>query len=197
MNEKDTRLADFLFEVGTMRKLPRMHRQTLLEDDMTDNIATHSYRVAFIGWILAQQEQVDAYKVVMMCLLHDLDEARSGDHNWIHKRYVKVYTNEIIDDQLGTLPFPFLAHIAREYEARETKESLVAKDADLLDQIFLLREYEVQGNKEAAAWLRNAEGDENNKIRQLMFPSSKAIARAVLARNPSDWWQNAWTSKRR
>lgn len=49
MQNKDLRLADFLFELGTMRKVLRMHRQTLLTDDMSDNIATHSLRVTMIG----------------------------------------------------------------------------------------------------------------------------------------------------
>ena len=65
----DTQLADFLFEIGTMRKILRAHRQTLLTDDMTDNIATHSFRVTMIGWLLAKKEGVDPYKVMMMCFL--------------------------------------------------------------------------------------------------------------------------------
>jgi putative hydrolase of HD superfamily len=69
---KYKRIAQFLFEIGSMRKLIRMHRQSLLTDDMSDNIATHSYRVAMIGWHLAMMEKADPYKVVMMCLLHDV-----------------------------------------------------------------------------------------------------------------------------
>ncbi|HEU5114744.1 MAG TPA: HD domain-containing protein, partial [Candidatus Paceibacterota bacterium] len=137
----EKRIAAFLFEIGTMRKLPRMHRQTLLTDDMSDNIATHSYRVAMIGWFLAKMEGVDPYKVLAMCMIHDLAEIRSGDHNWIHKRYVKIFEDEIRKEQLGTLPYPDLDIIAAEYAERKSAESVVAKDADLLDQILLLKEY--------------------------------------------------------
>lgn len=57
MNNKDNnRIADFLYEIGSMRKLMRMHRQTLLSDDSSDTIASHSYRVAMIGWLLAKLE---------------------------------------------------------------------------------------------------------------------------------------------
>jgi putative hydrolases of HD superfamily len=193
------RIAGFLFEIGTMRKLLRMHRQTLLTDDMSDNIASHSYRVAMIGWVLAKEEDVDPYTVVMMCLLHDLGEIRSGDHNWVHKRYVKIYENEIIKEQLGTLPYPDLEKLANEYESRKTKEAVVAKDADLLDQILLLREYEWQGNKEAKIWLHSGKGDdeENKQLKMLKTKSAKEIGRAILNENPSDWWNNLWTSKRR
>ena len=114
------RIAHFLFEIGTMRKLLRMHRQTLLTDDLSDNIASHSYRVAMIGWFIAKEEKLDLYKVVMMCLLHDLDEARTGDHNWLHKRYVKIFGEEIIEEQLGELPFQDLKELAIEYMERKT-----------------------------------------------------------------------------
>jgi putative hydrolase of HD superfamily len=85
--------ASFLYEIGTMRKTARAHRQTLLTDDLSDNIASHSYRVTWIGWFLAKAEKVDPYKVLLMCLSHDLSETRSGDQNWIHKKYIKVFEN--------------------------------------------------------------------------------------------------------
>jgi putative hydrolase of HD superfamily len=74
-----------------MRKLMRMHRQVLLTDDMSDSIASHSYRVAITAWFLAKEEGADPYKTVMMSLLHDMRELRSNDHNWIHKKYIKIF----------------------------------------------------------------------------------------------------------
>lgn len=194
------RLADFLFEIGTMRKLIRAHRQMLLTDDTSDNIATHSYRVALIGWVLAKLEGADPYKVVMMCLLHDIGEVRSNDHNWVHKKYTKVYESEIAKDQLGSLPFSELFDIASEYEVRESKEALIAKDADLLDQVLLLKEYEWQGNKEAAVWLhgKGTEKDHGNaQLNRLKLQSSKSLGEAIYNRNPSDWWDSLWTSVNR
>ncbi len=194
------RYADFLFEAGTMRKLLRAHRQTLLTDDMSDNIATHSYRAALIGWIIAKKERADPYKVVMMCLLHDFGEVRSNDHNWVHKRYVKVFDEEIINEQLGTLPDPELAALVREYELRESAESVIAKDADLIDEVLLLREYEWQGNREAALWLTGKSGepgDTNAQRKKLRLESSRRLAESIVARAPSDWWNELWTSDNR
>lgn len=189
-NQKN--IAGFLYEVGTMRKLPRMHRQTLLTDDMSDNIATHSYRVAMIGWFLAKQEKIDAEKVVMMCLLHDMGEVRTGDHNWIHKRYVKIYDEQIVKEQLGTLPFKELEEFSKEYEKRDSKEAFVAKDADIIDQILLLREYEWQGNKEAKKWL-----DGSSHMKRLKYKSSRELAKEIYKQEPSAWWQGLWTSENR
>lgn len=196
--KKEKRIANFLFEVGTMRKLIRMHRQVLLTDDMSDSIASHSYRVTIIGWFLAKMEKVDPYKTVMMCLLHDMAEVRSGDHNWVHKRYVKVFEEDISKEQLGTLPFQDLKKIVDEYEKRETKEAIIAKDADLLDQVLLLREYEWQGNKEAGIWLRSKGKEGNNaQLNRLKSSSAIRLGKAIYKENPSDWWGNLWTPNNR
>ena len=200
MKSDNARFADFLFEVGTMRKLIRAHRQMLLTDDTSDNIATHSYRVTMIGWILAKKERADPYKVVMMCLLHDIAEIRTNDHNWVHKRYTKMFEDEVLKDQLGTLPFADLYKLSSEYELRKSKEAIIAKDADLLDQLLLLKEYEWQGNKEAAVWLhgKGTERDAGNaQLKRLKLKSSRELGKAIYKRHPSDWWDNLWTSTNR
>ncbi len=199
MNPEDLqRIAQFLFEVGTMRKLNRAHRQLLLTDDMSDNISAHSFRVVLIGFFLAKMEDVDPYKVVVMCLTHDLGESRTNDHNWLHKRYVTEADPEILQEQLGTLPFPDLFDIGREYSERQSRESIVAKDADILDQILLLREYSHQGNKEAVRWLEGKrEPQPYNYIKYLQTESAKALGRALYDEDPSSWWNHLYTRERR
>lgn len=191
-DNKEQKIVQFLYEMGTMRKLPRIHRQTFLTDDMSDNIATHSYRVAIIGWFLAKMEGADPYKVVMMCLAHDMPEVRSNDHNWIHKRYVKIFEDEIRDEQLGKLPFSDLSEIVNEYDARESKEAIIAKDADMVDQIFLLREYMWQGNKEAQIWLDRVDVNDRFKTK-----SAKSLAEVSMSESPSSWWENLATGENR
>lgn len=197
-NKNNERIADFLFEVGTMRRLQRMHRQTLLVDDSTDTISSHSYRVTMIGWHLAKLEGADPYKVVMMCLTHDLGEIRSNDHNWVHKRYIKIYEDEITKEQLGTLPFDDLYKMATEYEERESLESKVAKDADIIDQILLLREYEWQGSKEARIWLDGKRADHDSRpVDRLLTESAKSLGKVLYEKGPSDWWTELWTGENR
>lgn len=189
---KDKKIAQFLFEMGTMRKLPRMHRQTLLTDDISDTIASHSYRVTLIGWILAKMEGADPYKVVMMCLSHDMNEVRTGDHNWVHKRYVKIFEEETRKEQLGELPFSDLLELAEEYDGRKSREAVIAKDADMLDQILLLREYVWQGNKEAEKWLKRKSTTDNFKT-----GSAKSLAQSIMKEDPSSWFENLTTNKNR
>lgn len=188
-----TKFANFAFEVGTLRKLARAHRQTLLTDDLSDNIASHSFRVAIIGWLLAQKEKADSYKVTTMCLFHDVPEARAGDQNWVHKKYVKVFEDEIIKDQIKDLPGnKELSGIIKEYQERKTKEAKIAKDADLVDQILLLREYEWQGNKEASGWLKGQQ-----QYKRIFSKSARSLAKEIIKQNPHNWWSSIWTADRR
>lgn len=198
-NDKHKRIANFLFEIGTMRKLPRMHQQTLLAQDLSDNIATHSYRVSLIAWFLAKLEQADPYKTVMMALLHDTKEVRSGDHNYVHKKYVKIFEDEISKDQLGDLPFDDLFTIDQEFEVRTSKEAVIAKDADLIDQILLLKEYVHQGNKEAEIWLSGKGNNEKSNVqyRNLKTESAQILGQKIMESRVSEWWENIWTAKNR
>jgi putative hydrolase of HD superfamily len=202
-NKKDTnknqdKITNFLYEIGTMRKLMRIHRQVLLTDDMSDSIASHSYRVTMISWFLAKEEGADPYKTVMMSLLHDVAEVRSNDHNWIHKKYVKIYEDEITNEQLGSLPYSDLKDFIDEYEKRESKEAILAKEADVLDQILLLREYEWSGNKEANVWLYGkGKAKVNAQLEKLKTATGKKLGESIYKVGPSDWWNDIWTSKNR
>lgn len=192
------KIVNFLYEIGTMRKLMRIHRQVLLTDDASDSIASHSYRVAIISWFLAKEEGADPYKTVMMALLHDMAEVRSNDHNWVHKKYVKIFEDEINEEQLGSLPYPDLKNFVSEYEKRESREAILAKEADWLDQILLLREYEWSGNKEANIWLYGkGKAKVNAQLEKLKTETGKQLGQAMYELNPSDWWNDLWTSNNR
>ncbi len=194
-NKKDqsNRIADFIYEVGSLRRLVRSHRQSLFVDDTSDTISSHSYRVTMIGWFLAKEENADPYKVVMMCLFHDLSEARTGDQNWVNKKYVKSFEDEAIKDQFAGLNHENeLNKISDEYNDRKTKESILAKDADLIDQIFILREHEWSGNKEAHEWLKDS-----TQFKMLKSKTGIKIAKSAMKISPTHWWKGIWTSERR
>lgn len=197
-NENNKKIVNFLFEIGTMRKLPRIHQQVLLTQDLSDNIATHSYRVSLIAWFLAKMEKADPYKALMMAFVHDMKEVRSGDHNYIHKKYIKIFEEEISKDQLGDLPFLDLLELDQEFEKRESKESIIAKDADLIDQMLLLKEYVHQGNHEAEIWLSGKGADDSNiQFQNLKTESAKKLGQEILDGKVSDWWEKIWTPKNR
>lgn len=191
------KLISLFYEIGSLRKIPRSHQQTLLFQDLSDNIASHSFRVIFIGYFLAKSLSADANKVMKMCLLHDMEETRTGDQNWVHKKYVKSFEDEVRKEQLANLEnVDELRLLSEEYDERKTLESKIAKDADLLDQILLLREYEWQGSQEAKKWLGH-EGLENEQQKLLFTELGRNLAEEIKKQEPSAWWENSWSSKRR
>jgi putative hydrolases of HD superfamily len=173
------KIVNFIFEAGTARNILRSHHQVLPQSN--DSIATHSFRVATIGFILAKIEKVDQAKVIQMCLLHDLAELRTGDANYINKFYRKEDEEKAIKDQWNNLPVEKEAvAILEEYNARKTKEAIVAKEADMLDQIFLQIEYLTPKSGDLKKWHEHIAKD-------LKTSSGKTLAKAALKTNPLQW----------
>lgn len=190
-------IADFIFEISTLRKIARSHRQVMLTDDISDNIASHSFVVTNIGIFLAQLvEGVNVPKVALMCISHDWTETRSNDPNWIHKKYIKVDVQSIMADQFKLYQSPYMKKIIEEYEERKTLEAIVAKDADILGQLILLKEYAHQGNEEAKIWLQGKSHTRPYaQVEKLKLEPSKNLGRAIYDTTPSDWWQGNYTNK--
>lgn len=182
-------IAQLLFEADSLRHIARSHRQALGTSDMSDNIASHTSLVCMIGFVLAHQVPgANPGRVQTMCLFHDLPESRTGDQNWIHKKHVKANEEVIRDNQLRALEeiAPGTREMMGEYDARESIDSKVAKDADSLAQIVLLKVYAYAGNGEAARWLESIE----NKRKRLHTDEAKTLLDEIYAETPSGWWRN-------
>lgn len=190
---KIKKLTSFFFEIGTLRKIARSHRQLFLTDDLSDNIASHSFRTAIIGYFLAKEVEADPDKVIKMCLFHDIEESRAGDQNWVHKKYIKVFEDEIRREQLAKIPnSQELLNLSKEYDKKKSLEAKIAKDADLLDQVLLSREYEWGGNKEAKRWLSGGA-----QMKRMYNQISRQIVKEISKQRPNLWWHNLWTGDRR
>ena len=178
------RVTEFIFEVGSLRRVPRVHLQNLGKTE--DSVLDHSFRVAIIGYLLAIMEGADADKVLKICLFHDLAEARTGDRNWLHKKFVKVNLEKAWREQLKGLPIQkSVSRLLHEYEHRQTTEAKLAKDADYLEQTFQLKEYADQGNKEAERWLPY-------NIKPIKNKTAKALAQLAIKSEVHDWWWRQW-----
>lgn len=177
MNEEKT--VNFLFEIASLRRLTRSHRQVI--DTASDNVSDHSFRVAVIGMILAELEKCDANKVLKMCLFHDMAEARTGDANFINKLYSDLRETEAVKDQMDGLPIALeVREILKEYGERRSKESVVSKDADMLDQMILQQEYFYKDGKNCKIW-------QNHTEQFLKTDSAKKLARKIRESNPFEW----------
>ena len=174
-------VINFLFEVGMLKKTPRTGYQFLGSGQ--ESVAEHSYRTAVIGYLLSLKEpEADSRKTILMCLFHDLHEARTGDHNYVNKRYVHVCEDKAIQDLAHELPFgDEIISLTREFSDGESVEARISRDADQIDLILELKEQQDLGNKSAGEWLYYAE-------KRLLTESAKRLAKEVKNTKFTDWW---------
>jgi len=175
------KIINFFFELGMLKKTPRSGFQFLGSGG--ESVADHSFRVAMIGFSLARlQSNVDAFRVICLCLIHDLPEARTGDRNYVNKRYVDVDESRALADLADPLPFgKELEDLLKEYRDSKTEEARLVHDADQLDLILELKEQNDLGNRYAEKWIHFAR-------RRLITPIAKQIAEEILTTDSTDWW---------
>jgi len=184
-------IANFLFEIGILKKTPRSGFQFLGTGN--ESVAEHSFRVAVIAYLLAKNEpKADMQKVVLMSLFHDFHEARTGDHNYVNKRYVTVNENKAVNDLARKLPFgQEIVSLIDEFNSRETLEAQLSQDADQLDFILELKRQQDLGNISAAEWLKYS-------AKRLITDFAKTLADEIVTTDSSDWWfekkQELWVN---
>ncbi len=175
------RTVEFLHEAGMLKKTPRTGYQFL--GSGSESVAEHSFRTAIVGYVLATMEEgADIDKTVRMCLFHDLPEARTGDHNYVNKKYVRVDEERAIRDQTRGLPFgDDIVTLTDEFNVADSLEAKIAKDADQLDLILELKGHLDSGNPNAKEWLAYA-------LKRLCTESGKALGREIMASRSDAWW---------
>ena len=174
-------IVNFLFEVGMLRKTPRTGFQFL--GSGCESVAEHILKTIFIGYTLCKlRDDVDELKVLKMCLVHDLPEARTGDMNYVYKKYVTVDEDKAVRELTETLLFGDEIKAAiDEFNEKKTEESLIAHDADQLSLIYQLKECGDLGNKYSREWIAFA-------TRRLFTDTAKKMADTIIETDSSGWW---------
>jgi putative hydrolases of HD superfamily len=178
-------LTNFVYELGLLKRYKRTG-WLVAGVNNPESIAEHSFRTAIIGWLLALQEGADPYRTATLCLFHDSQESRIGDVPLIGKSYVVTAANpRVTADQVAGLPAEVgraVRDLVDEYEARESLEARLAKDADRLECLIQAREYQAQGHEEMLAWIETSAA-------ALQSPSARQLAEACQRVAPSQWWK--------
>lgn len=174
-------LVNFLFEVGMLKKTPRTGYQFLGSGQ--ESVAEHSFRTTIIGYILSLRESgVDPMKTTLMCLFHDLHEARTGDHNYVNKRYITIDEESAVRDLAQRLSFgDSIIALTEEFNASRSREARIARDADQIDLILELKGQLDLGNKYAKEWLSYA-------VKRLQTENARELARNILDTDSTEWW---------
>ncbi|MBP1711052.1 MAG: hydrolase [Deltaproteobacteria bacterium] len=181
-------IADFLFEVGMLCKTPRSGYQFL--GSGRESVAEHVLRTVFIGYALCKvNPSLNELRVLKMCVLHDLPEARTGDMNYVNKKYVQVDEAKAVRELTESLSFgDDIRQAIDEFNAKESMESRIARDADQIALILQLKEYGDLGNKYSEEWIQYA-------LQRLCTEEGKKLADRIIQTDSSNWWfkeKNDW-----
>ncbi len=175
------RLVNFLFEVGMLKKTPRTGFQFLGSGD--ESVAEHSFRTAFIAYVLSKiARNVDKERLILIALFHDFLEARTGDQNYMNKKYIQVDETKALEDATKDLPFAeeFKGYI-KEYIEQTSQEARLAKDADNLELLLQLKEQKDLGNPYADEWIRFT-------MQRLITEEGKKLGEDILKTDSTHWW---------
>ena len=183
--EKIKKLVDFLYEFRILKYIQRAGLQ-YLKGPAKENVAEHSFYTAIIGWILAKLENADEEKVIKMCLIHDLPEARGGEKNLINKFYTQRLNEPKIIKEITkdhSLEKFFLDELLEEFFKEKTLEARIVKDADVLAGMLLEKECFDLGNQKARKWL-------SFSLKRLKIKKARQLGRFILKSNTDEWWLN-------
>ncbi|MEW2147252.1 HD domain-containing protein [Micromonospora vinacea] len=174
---------NFIFEAGVLKRAARTG-WWFAGVKQPESIAEHSFRTALIGMMLAAMEGADPARVSMLCVLHDTQETRITDIPHIAKRYLTAVPNTAVTaDQVADCP-PAVADVitaaVAEYEAGETLEAVVARDADKLECLVQAVEYRHQGIDNVQRWIDSSRA-------ALKTASAHRLADAALSGQPLAW----------
>ncbi len=174
------RVVDLFFESGILRHVPRSGYIFL--GTGSEDVAQHCFRVALMSFVLARMAGADPYRAAVMGLLHDLHESRVSDLNYMNQRYCQADCKKAQRDAMqGTGLEEEVTGLFAEFEARESSEARLARDADQLDLLFNLKVELSKGNAFAREWIEAAMG-------RLKTDTARAVAEEMLKTDPNRWW---------
>ncbi len=184
-NQDMKRVARFIFEAAMLKRTWRTGYAFL--GTGRESTAAHSFSTAFIAMLLGSMvPEADSNRLVLMALIHDLPEARTGDANAVHKLYVKRDEARAFRDAVEGLKCAGeLLELYREYEEGRSLEARLARDADQIDMLISLKEQVDCGNPDAASWIPFVE-------KRLVTPEAKRLSASIRDTHWAAWWMESF-----
>jgi putative hydrolase of HD superfamily len=178
------RIADLLFEARMLKQVPRSGFHFLGAG--RESIAEHVFSTTFIAFVMTHlQPDIDARKLLCLCLLHDLPEARTGDLNAVNKAYVRADESRAAADLVEGIAFGAqIQELIAEYQEGASPESQLARDADQLALVLELKDLDDIGYRPPQTWLPHVLG-------RLRTETGKALAEAIMGTRRDAWWRPA------
>lgn len=188
INKKKALNAINLFaEAGLLKKIKRSGWWVAGIKD-PESVAEHSFRCAVMAYYMAHLEGVDPSKTVMMALFNDIHEARINDLHKMGHHYIdfrdaekKVFVDQTCD--LESSVREEMRDFRQAYDAQETPESIVARDADILECLLQAKEYVDNGHVKARKFFKRAP-------EHLKTETAQTLWAAIKDWDSGQWWED-------
>lgn len=153
-----------------------------------ESVAAHSHGVALTALLLTElvDEDVDRGTVLALAVLHDLPESVTGDLSLGASRLLPdgakaAAESAALDELLDGLPFAGTwRDLWRAFEAQESVEARIVRDADRIDLLTQALAYEkALGHLELEEFWSFAPDD------SFAFEASRRLVRGLRARRPA------------
>jgi len=178
-----------IFENRSLKDTPRKGWLTAgVSLAEVETVAEHSHETAVIAFVLAALEGGDPYRAAGIAVLHDMQETRTTDFDYVVRQYVTKASDEAVAaDQVEGVPSPVaeaLLGVVAEHSGGSTLEAQCAIDADRLSCLVQGVWYRRQGHRDAQELI-------DNMARAVKTPSGKVLAEAALRNGDRAvaWWK--------
>jgi putative hydrolases of HD superfamily len=181
-------ITELIFQAHQLKRIHRTGYQFL--GPGRESVAEHTFATIFIAYVMAQiNPRVNALRLLSMCLIHDLPEARTGDLNYVQKRYVTADEDRAMAESVATLPFGRkMTDIISEFRKGQSMEAKLAHDADQLSFVVELKFLLEMGFATPEKWISSV-------VQRLKTPTGKKMADAIMATPLDGWWQKIFLDK--
>lgn len=175
------RIVEFMLEACFLKQIPRSGYQFLGAG--RESVAEHVYATTMIAFIMSQLEpEADGRRLMAMCLLHDLPEARMGDLNYVQKQYLQADEAGALADAVRDLPFEgIVTALLDEFNAADTLEARLARDADQLALMTDLKALHDLGYQTPQTWLPHVKT-------RLQTEVGQKLADELMGNHRDQWW---------
>jgi putative hydrolases of HD superfamily len=147
-------VIEFARTLGKLKELKRAG-WTKRHIPNPESVADHSYRAAVLGMVLSDKYGLNTEKIMRMLLIHDLEEAITGDIP--HPEKIKMCKEKVremqtnaINEVLSPLPTDLkerYALIWKEMEDGKTQEANFCRDVEKLEMFIQVDEYQRQSKE--------------------------------------------------
>jgi putative hydrolase of HD superfamily len=179
-------VANLFFEMRMLKDIVRSGYAFLGSGG--ESIAEHSFTMAFICFVMSKLDRkIDGAKLMAMALLHDLPEARTGDLNYVQKKYTQVDEAKAISHLIKPLAFgKDIKSLIEEFNLGETREAKLANDADQLSFVLELKKLADTGASSPEHWLPLVIG-------RIQTKEGRQMAQNIMETQWDEWWTNDYT----